>query len=72
MEARDGQLLGLANLELTVRPLACNRERGETRTQRMKRRNESDVWFETLARIGPPPAGAVWISVGDRDSDCFR
>lgn len=59
----------LANLELTVRPEASNRE---TITQRKKRRNEADIWFETLARIGPPPTGAVWISASDRDSDCFR
>ncbi len=72
MEASSGRLLGLSNLELTVRPEASNHERNETRTQRMKRRNESDVWFETLTHIGTPPAGAVWISVGDRDSDCFR
>jgi Transposase DNA-binding/Transposase DDE domain len=72
LEARDGRLLGLANLELTVRPLVSNRERGETRAQRERRRNESDVWFETLAHIGRPPADSVWISVGDRDSDCFR
>lgn len=69
MAAQDGHLFGLANLELTVRPEASNRE---TITQRKKRRNEADIWFETLARIGPPPTGAVWISASDRDSDCFR
>lgn len=72
MEASSGRLLSLSNLALTMRPEASNHERDETRTQRMKRRNEADVWFETLTHIGTPPAGAVWISVGDRDSDCFR
>jgi hypothetical protein len=72
LEATGGRLLGLADLQLAVRPPESRRQRGETEFQRGGRHNEADVWFETLTHIGQPPAAATWISVGDRDSDIFR
>jgi hypothetical protein len=43
----------------------------ETRTQRWARARESAVWAQVLTAIGPPPAGATWISVSDSASDVF-
>jgi hypothetical protein len=43
----------------------------ETRTQRWARPRESAVWAQVLSAIGPPPAGATWISVSDSASDVF-
>jgi hypothetical protein len=46
--------------------------KGETRTQRLKRRRESDIWGALVDQIGPPPAGAEWVHVMDRAGDHFE
>jgi hypothetical protein len=33
---------------------------------------ESAVWAETVATIGCPPAGSIFVSVGDRGADVFE
>ena len=33
---------------------------------------ESAVWAETIATIGRPPAGSLFVSVGDRGADVFE
>ena len=45
--------------------------RHQPRRQRLARSKQSDVWTNSLAAIGPAPEGAVWVSVGDRESDIF-
>jgi hypothetical protein len=61
-------VLGLAWQRLWLRQKLLTR--GETRTERLKRWRESEVWAETLRAIGPP--AGQWVSVGDRASDVFN
>jgi len=46
--------------------------KGETRTQRLKRKRESAVWGELIDQVGPPPAGVEWVHVMDRGADDFE
>jgi Transposase DNA-binding/Transposase Tn5 dimerisation domain len=46
--------------------------KGETRTQRLKRKRESAVWGELIDQVGPPPPGAEWVHVMDRGADDFE
>ncbi len=45
---------------------------GETRTQRLRRHRESDLWGELIDQVGPPPPGATWVHVMDRGADHFE
>jgi hypothetical protein len=63
--------VGLAYQTVWTRNAARTRNRAETKVLRQKRRSEADIWAETLEAIGSVPAGATWISVGDRASDVF-
>ena len=64
-------ILGLAHQLVWVRDDEPHKGR-ETRTQRTRRSKESDHWFGALEAIGPVPAKACWVSVGDRESDIFQ
>jgi hypothetical protein len=64
-------ILGLAHQLVWVREDEPRKGR-ETRTQRTRRSKESDHWFGALDAIGPVPANACWVSVGDRESDIFQ
>ena len=58
----SGETLGLAHQTIWARP-----PKGVTRPTR-----ESAVWAETIATIGRPPAGSLFVSVGDRGADVFE
>lgn len=62
-------VLGLAEQQVWVRTQSGLRH--QPRRQRLARSKQSDVWSNSLAAIGPAPDGAVWVSVGDRESDIF-
>ncbi len=62
------EILGIAYQEPFFRKY---HPRQETRTQRAKREKESDVWMHAVHAIGPAPQGALWVHVGDRDSDIY-
>src|SRR5919206_132712 len=62
-------LLGLADQQVWVRTQSGLRH--QPRRQRLARSKQSDVWTNSLAAIGPAPERAVWVSVGDRESDIF-
>ena len=65
----EGTLVGLFGQECrTPKPAP----RGETRAQRLSRPRGSQVWAAALATAGPPPAGAQWIYVADRESDFYE
>jgi hypothetical protein len=63
-------VLGLAAQRLWLREQLWPED--ETRTERLKRWRESEVWSETLSTIGSPSTPAMWVSVGDRGSDVFE
>jgi hypothetical protein len=58
----SGETLGLAHQTIWARP-----PKGVTRPTR-----ESAVWAETIATIGRPPTGSLFVSVGDRGADVFE
>ena len=58
----SGTTLGLAHQTIWARP-----PKGATPQTR-----ESAVWAETVATIGRPPAGSLFVSVGDRGADVFE
>jgi uncharacterized membrane protein YgdD (TMEM256/DUF423 family) len=62
-------VLGLADQRVWTRTGTGLRH--QPRAQRLARAKESDVWADSLETIGPAPAGAVWVSIGDRESDLF-
>ena len=72
------ELLGLAAQTVWTRDATTPRGK-EIRTERAERRTESDIWAETVEKIGVPPVAHVghcpqntlWVSVGDRGSDIF-
>lgn len=63
------QVLGIAHQEPFVRHVAPP---NESRTQRLQRPRESQVWAGAVEAIGRPPAGCRWVHVGDRYSDIFE
>lgn len=58
----SGETLGLAHQTIWARP-----PKGVTRQTR-----ESAVWAETVATIGRPPTGSIFVSVADRGADVFE
>lgn len=62
-------VLGVALQRLWARPMTTHR--GETRSERLGRERESQLWQQSLEAIGPPPGRQRWVSVGDRGSDVF-
>ena len=63
------QVLGLAYQIVTTREPAPE---GETRTQRLHRDRESQLWGRGIRGVGPAPQGACWVDVADRDADNFE
>src|SRR3954469_23964321 len=57
-----GEILGLAHQTIWARP-----PKGVVRQTR-----ESAVWADTVATIGRPPAGTLFVSVADRGADVFE
>ena len=64
-----GQVTGVAGAAVHYRPLV---KRQETLMQRLRRDRESQLWGQTVAAIGAPPAGSQWIHVFDRGGDSFE
>ncbi len=58
----SGETLGLAHQTIWARP-----PKGVPRQTR-----ESAVWAETVATIGRPPEGSLFVSVADRGADVFE
>lgn len=44
----------------------------ETRTQRLSRVRESELWGNLVDQVGAPPEGSQWIHVFDRGGDNFE
>lgn len=63
------QVLGLAYQQVTTRTPAPE---GETRTERLHRDRESQLWERGIRGVGPAPEGACWVDVADRGADNFE
>ena len=68
-DTANPEIVGLAYQSVWAREVW--RRQTDTKVARQKRRNEADVWAETVEVIGPAPESATWVSVGDRASDVF-
>lgn len=64
------QVLGLAYQEPFLRQPAPTPD--ESSAQRKARPRESQVWSRSVQAVGPAPATATWVHVGDRYSDIFE
>lgn len=62
-------ILGIANQFLWERK---ETRKHETRTQTRERPNESDVWGNSVNRIGKAPSKCLWVNIGDRGADIFE
>jgi Transposase DNA-binding/Transposase Tn5 dimerisation domain len=69
VDAEEKVVLGTAGALLNYRPKASKKE---SRTARLKRRRESEIWGDVVAQAGAPPAGSQWIHVFDRGGDNFE
>jgi hypothetical protein len=69
VEAETGLVRGTAGALVHYRPVVS---RSETRTQRLNRSRESEVWGNLVAQVGPPPASSQWIHVFDRGGDNYE
>ena len=63
------QVLGLADQQL-IRPTPA--PEGETRTERLHRDRQSQLWERGIRGVGPAPAGSCWVDVADREADNFE
>lgn len=63
------QICGLAGGLIYFRK---RKPKNETRTQRLARDRESDIWGKLVEEIGKSPANAQWIHVFDRGGDNFE
>ncbi len=62
------QVMGIAYQEPFFRK---SHPRNETRTEKMKREKESDVWVRAVHAIGRCPEGTQWVHIGDRAFDMY-
>jgi len=63
-------IFGLISQILHVREKAVPGESIAAKRERKSR--ESLLWSRAIQEIGPTPAGATWIDVGDRGADIFE
>ena len=64
-------ILGLLGQKVWTRPEKTP-DRLEKKRQRLERPRESERWAELFDRLRPPPAGARWTYVADRESDIYE
>jgi hypothetical protein len=67
--AETQQVLGLAYQQVITPTPAPE---GETRTQRLHRDRQSQLWERGIRGVGPAPAGTCWVDVADREADNFE
>jgi hypothetical protein len=63
-----GELMGVLDQHWFAR---IDVPEGETRTQKLERWQESDVWADAIKRVGASPEGCRLVHVMDREGDCF-
>ena len=69
VDAQDKLVLGTVGGLLHYRSKV---PKNETRTARLKRRRESQIWGDVVDQVGEPPNGSQWIHVFDRGGDNFE
>lgn len=69
VDAAEKVVLGTAGALLHYR---LNVSKTESRTARLKRRRESEIWGDVVSQAGVPPKDSQWIHVFDRGGDNFE
>lgn len=70
VDARDGEVIGLAGQTIRYRQRAPKKEKSSARLQRAR---ESEIWGEVIADVGAPPNEEVrFTHVCDRGADNFE
>jgi hypothetical protein len=68
-DTREKQIIGAAGALIYYRK---RKPKNETRTARIARVRESDVWGNLADSVGMAPEGSQWIHVWDRGGDNFE
>lgn len=68
VRASNKEILGLAHLEVIVRPEEGYAYQGGQRSTGL----EGQVWENGVRSVGQAPAGSIWVHVSDRESDIFE
>jgi hypothetical protein len=70
VNADSEEILGVAGQTIHYRDRKSKKK--ENRSQRLKRKRESQVWGTVIDQVGPPPEDASWVHVLDRGGDNFE
>ena len=70
VDAESEEIIGVAGQTIYYRDGKSKKR--ENRSQRLKRKRESQVWGTVIDEIGPPPESVQWVHVLDRGADNFE
>lgn len=69
VEAQERSIIGVAGQTIHHRKRVSKKE---SRSKRLQRKRESQIWGKVIDQVGPPPEGVQWIHVFDRGGDNFE
>ena len=70
VNADSEEIIGVAGQTIHYRDSKSKKK--ENRSQRLKRKRESEVWGKVIDQVGPPPEDVSWVHVLDRGGDNFE
>lgn len=70
VDAGTEEVIGVAGQAIHYRSRKPKKK--ESRSQRLKRKRESQVWGKVIDQVGPPPEEVQWVHVLDRGGDNFE
>jgi len=70
VDADTEEIVGVAGQAIHYRHEKSKKK--ENRSQRLKRKRESEVWGKVIDQVGPPPEEVQWVHVLDRGGDNFE
>ena len=70
VDADTEEILGVAGQTIHYRDNKSKKK--ENRSERLKRKRESEVWGRVIDQVGRPPEGVNWVHVLDRGGDNFE
>jgi hypothetical protein len=70
VDADSEEIIGVAGQTIHYRDGKSKKK--ENRSQRLKRKRESEVWGKVIDQVGPPPEDVSWVHVLDRGGDNFE
>lgn len=70
VDADSEEIIGVAGQTIHYRNRKSKKK--ENRSQRLKRKRESQIWGTVIDQVGPPPEDVSWVHVLDRGGDNFE